>query len=443
MYDDATTNALMNKGIYSVHYPEEQPNKWWTAWKEHNILSGMWYVFILSCLLWWLPVFGQMIAGYIGGRRAGSPTKGLMVAIIPVFIIMLLFIGMDIGVLPFLVSLAQLPSMVMNGIQSVSPSAASYINGIFEGLAPLVGLNANGFLIVVVFGLIGGMMADLNKKEISKATGGGNMFGGFSPASLHKLADMVAERVMWTMGTMETGGRNLISASHSAPREMGFADLKMLPASTAGYEPRSSWQEPVFNDQSASAFGYEDPYLEEEGFDTMENLIIEPEPADPQPREDTSYDDDWGITHYDLTDEHLTEKWIAQNKNMDSQKPRKKYGKTKDSRSERLYDNEVKSKQKNSKRDAKVYNGKGKVIESKASKPKKKAKSKSSSLIDRAMEADKKIESKQKKKPKKQDSEPEPELEPEIDPQQEVLEQILAQSAKPRQKAATQAFERL
>ena len=50
-YDDATTSALMNKGIYSVHYPEEKPNKWWVAWKEHNIITGMWYVFILSCLL--------------------------------------------------------------------------------------------------------------------------------------------------------------------------------------------------------------------------------------------------------------------------------------------------------------------------------------------------------------------------------------------------------
>ena len=141
----------MANGIYSVHNPYKEEKRIWIHWKEHNILSGMWYVFILSCLLWWLPVFGQMIAGYIGGRRAGSPTKGILVAIIPIFIIMLLFIGMDIGVLPFLVALAQIPSMVMNGIQSLSPHAAAYMGGIFEGLEPLIGINANGFLIVIVF----------------------------------------------------------------------------------------------------------------------------------------------------------------------------------------------------------------------------------------------------------------------------------------------------
>jgi hypothetical protein len=437
-YDDPTTNALMNKGIYSVHYPEEEQSKWWIAWKEHNILSGMWYVFILSCLLWWLPVFGQMIAGYVGGRRAGSPTKGLLVAIIPMFIIMFLLVAMDMGLLPFLVSIANIPGTVVNGLQGISPQAASYLNGIFVGLMPLVGLNGNGFLIVVVFGIIGGMMADMNKKEIIKVTGSGHMgdsiFGRMSGASLGKFADMVAERVMWTMATMETGGRSLLPARQSTPTEMGFEDLQMLPVQTASYSTsESSWSEPVYN-QPERAFGYEDSYPDEYGFNDYENLAVDQVPEDyqePEPRGETNYDD-WGIRHYDLSEESMTKKWVEQDKKMKSKKPRKRYGKNANNRSKRLSDGDKKkpyvSKEK---RDAMVFDGEGKEIEEKKTKPKKK-KSQSKNkpaLIARAMATDKQITS----EPKEETEEPEP---------SSIEENLNQPEVKPRVKPSA-SYERL
>jgi hypothetical protein len=435
-YDDATTNELMANGIYSVHNPYKEEKRIWINWKEHNILSGMWYVFILSCLLWWLPVFGQMIAGYIGGRRAGSPTKGIIVSIIPVFIIMLLFIGMDIGVLPFLVALAQIPSMVMNGIQSISPHAAEYIGGIFVGLEPLIGINANGFLIVIVFGLIGGMMADLNKKEIAKATGDGHMFGAFSDrfsaAGLNKFADMVAERVMWTMGTMESGGRSLIPTRYRQPQEMGFADLKMLPASTGSHSSLSAWQEPVSN-QPPQTFEYENPYQTDERLEGVENLTIETVPVEPLPRDDIAYDEDWGIKHFDLSEESMTKKWIEQNKNLESKKPRKRYGKSTDNRSERLYGNDISPKRREEKRDAMIYDGKGNELISSPSKSKNKRakpKKKQPALIERAIAADKKINS----EPQEKIVEPEPEPDE---------EQIIKKAMKARPKQAAQSYERL
>jgi hypothetical protein len=437
-YDDPTTRALMNKGIYSVQYPEEKESRWWIAWKEHNILSGMWYVFVLSCLLWWLPVFGQMIAGYVGGRRAGSPTKGLLVAVIPMFIIMFLLIAMDMGFLPFLVSIASIPSMIVSGLHNVSPQAASYISGIFEGLRPLVGLNGNGFLIVVVFGIIGGMMADMNKKEILRASGNGNMFdsifGRMSGASLSKFADMVAERLFWTMATMEMGGRYLLPARHSSPREMDFEDLQMLPAHTGSYSStESTYIEPV-SYQPERAFGYEDRYPDESGFDEYENLAVEKVPVDyqePEQKRAPNYDD-LGIRHYDLSEESMTKTWIEQEKNLKSKKPRKRYGKTTNNRSKRLNDYDKKKPQASKeKRDATVFDGRGKVIKDGVTKSKKK-KSQSnpeSSLVARAMATDKKISA-------RQESEPE---ELEVAPIEENLNQ---QEAKPRVKPNT-SYERL
>ena len=32
---------------------------------------------ILAALLWWFPVLGPMVAGYVGGRKSGTTMRGL------------------------------------------------------------------------------------------------------------------------------------------------------------------------------------------------------------------------------------------------------------------------------------------------------------------------------------------------------------------------------
>src|SRR3972149_538877 len=53
-------------------YPDEELGRF-----GHHASYSMWgamkYVLVLSVLLWWLPTFGQMIAGYIGGGGGGGP----------------------------------------------------------------------------------------------------------------------------------------------------------------------------------------------------------------------------------------------------------------------------------------------------------------------------------------------------------------------------------
>ena len=56
-------------------YDDEEAKKF-----EGPVVYSFWsavkYTFTLSLLLWWLPIFGQMIAGYVGGRRAGVALEG-------------------------------------------------------------------------------------------------------------------------------------------------------------------------------------------------------------------------------------------------------------------------------------------------------------------------------------------------------------------------------
>ena len=46
--------------------------------------SAVGYSIVLLISLWWLPVLGPMIIGYITGRKAGGPVKGAIAMIVPI-----------------------------------------------------------------------------------------------------------------------------------------------------------------------------------------------------------------------------------------------------------------------------------------------------------------------------------------------------------------------
>src|SRR2546426_9277666 len=78
---DEPQNAVYRVEVDSERhrFHEDVPYSFWSSAKT---------IFILSVLLWWLPQSaGYMVAGYVGGRRAGSPWKGLTAALIPVIVI--------------------------------------------------------------------------------------------------------------------------------------------------------------------------------------------------------------------------------------------------------------------------------------------------------------------------------------------------------------------
>lgn len=48
--------------------------------------ASLWMVG-LGILLGWIPLIGPAIAGYVGGRKAGSPGRGVVAGIIPAVVI--------------------------------------------------------------------------------------------------------------------------------------------------------------------------------------------------------------------------------------------------------------------------------------------------------------------------------------------------------------------
>lgn len=52
-----------------------------------SVLSAAIWMFLLSILLFWLPVVGPLIAGFVGGRKAGSAGNAVLAAILPGLIV--------------------------------------------------------------------------------------------------------------------------------------------------------------------------------------------------------------------------------------------------------------------------------------------------------------------------------------------------------------------
>jgi hypothetical protein len=44
-------------------------------------------MFLISILLFWLPVIGPFLAGYIGGKKAGSVENALLAVFLPAIIV--------------------------------------------------------------------------------------------------------------------------------------------------------------------------------------------------------------------------------------------------------------------------------------------------------------------------------------------------------------------
>lgn len=72
--------------------------------RSGSIGSAIVWMFVLSILLFWLPVIGPLIAGFVGGRKAGGLGNAVLAAILPavLFGVILFFLGSLLTGIPLL-----------------------------------------------------------------------------------------------------------------------------------------------------------------------------------------------------------------------------------------------------------------------------------------------------------------------------------------------------
>jgi len=173
---DEVTDDLVHRKVYRL--AETYDDKEAAIFKKQKVTYSFWsavkYTLILSFLLWWLPIIGQMIAGYVGGRRAGTPWRGVIAAIIPLAILFAITGAMSIGLIPtvmFGVNIA--PDAIFGSIAGQIPIiapymnfAASYLNQFVSLMQSTASLRLDSYLITVAFAYIGGILSDQTRREL-------------------------------------------------------------------------------------------------------------------------------------------------------------------------------------------------------------------------------------------------------------------------------------
>jgi len=154
--------------------------------KSSKVVFSFWsaakYVFILSLMLWWLPMFGQMIAGYVGGRRAGGPWKGVAASILPVACLYAVVTAFDTGMLPshlfgVAIAPAAIGASLNHSIPLVSPYlsfSSEYVGAFVKGLEGSSPYGINTYVLTVAFAYVGGVLAEQSRREIEYTAGAVN-----------------------------------------------------------------------------------------------------------------------------------------------------------------------------------------------------------------------------------------------------------------------------
>ncbi|MCK4444264.1 MAG: hypothetical protein KAW09_06955 [Thermoplasmata archaeon] len=172
---DPVTQRLVQDGVLSLHTDEGiyQASRGKTKF-PYSFWVGTKYILTLSILLWWLPTLGQMIAGYVGGRKTGGPWKAVAAAILPVTLLFGISYMYDYGILAEQIGfILAIPSMFAGMIIVTVPMLAPYVEFAMEYIAAFVATlkvtftaGLNGYLVTIIFAYIGGIVGQQTKREL-------------------------------------------------------------------------------------------------------------------------------------------------------------------------------------------------------------------------------------------------------------------------------------
>ena len=136
----------------------------------YDTRSGTLLTIVLLFVLGWIPMIGQMVAGFVGGRRAGSPMRGLISSFVGTFVVVaILFITAE-GIRGINYALINEPegdiAMFITAyplMQQLVDLALAYLRDLFGGADFTI--NYASYAITIPFGIIGGIFANQAQKE--------------------------------------------------------------------------------------------------------------------------------------------------------------------------------------------------------------------------------------------------------------------------------------
>ncbi len=132
---------------------------------RYGIVRGMTWTVILSALLFWLPLVGPAIAGYVGGRKAGGPLRGIIAVIIPAMVMFVLLAAVS-------ESMDLVPTGMVSGVSFDAESLADMpaqtiplVAGLEQSINAFVASPPDVMFIMIVFAIVGGALSSLRRRE--------------------------------------------------------------------------------------------------------------------------------------------------------------------------------------------------------------------------------------------------------------------------------------
>ncbi|MFW6196270.1 MAG: hypothetical protein ACOC5D_02935, partial [Thermoplasmatota archaeon] len=208
---DPTTQKLLEQGIIKV--PSKKKKSKTQKLKEigkvtFNFWSGVKYIIFLSAVLWWLPLFGPMIAGYVGGRRTGGPKRGLIASLLGIGIVGGAYYVVTNGILPITIT------NVVSYPQSLISTAVSkpflepyvrflrlYWGSFFEHILGGLPFKPNSYVLTIIFAYIGGIISVEKRHEFFDSDESGSNIqinlGSLQPTSTKKKNSKKASASSW------------------------------------------------------------------------------------------------------------------------------------------------------------------------------------------------------------------------------------------------------
>jgi uncharacterized membrane protein YhaH (DUF805 family) len=100
--------------------------------KKGNIVRAIFWMFLISLLLFWLPGIGALIAGLVGGKKAGDVGSAIVAVFLPgiIFSIALFVFASSLTGIPLLGIIAGLGGLVL----SLSHIGSLLLGAIIGGL---------------------------------------------------------------------------------------------------------------------------------------------------------------------------------------------------------------------------------------------------------------------------------------------------------------------
>lgn len=139
--------------------------------KEENIYSqygGIAYGLLFGILLWWIPIAGPSVAGYLCGRKSGKPSTALVSSLVSTAVIVLI----TLALIPWTSGLLGIASTYFRtGVLHLSGSGL-IVNGVlgsiyssYAAIRSLAIILPGSLLLLNIFSLVGGAQSELKVSE--------------------------------------------------------------------------------------------------------------------------------------------------------------------------------------------------------------------------------------------------------------------------------------